>query len=430
MHRSCHAQPLSLLLLSVSMLVTASHADVISFSLINTDNNTPIAAHDPIQNNAEIDPGSLPTQNLSIRANVSSSVGSVSFDLTGQQNHQQTENVIPYALFGDNDGNFNPWEPSSPPATGSYQLAARSHSEANGNGTPGQEFSIAFSLSSNSGGDDGDGSVSISGELRQWHKVTLSQTAIASAESASPNPFLDYRFNVSFTAPDGRELIVPGHFAGDGSGGASGNVWQAHLAPDMSGNWEYQISFRSGSEVAVALDAAAGDAVAPFDGISGSFTVAASNKSGADFRAPEHGLIKNRGNHYLSYASGKLFIKGGPDIPENMFGYDGFDNTPNAGHSFSAHIADWNPGDPDWNSGAGRGLIGALNFIAERGANSIYFLPMNIGGDGNDTFPTIAEFNKTRYDLSKLAQWEIAFQHAQAKGIWLHFVLAETETGE
>jgi hypothetical protein len=146
-----------------------------------------------------------------------------------------------------------------------------------------------------------------------------------------------------------------------------------------------------------------------------------------DFRAAEHGLIKNRGAHYLSYASGKLFVKGGPDIPENMFGYDGFDNTPNAGHSFTAHIADWNSGDPDWNSGAGRGLIGALNFIAARGANSIYFLPMNIGGDGNDTFPTIAEFDKTRYDLSKLAQWEIAFQHAQSKGIWLHFVLAETE---
>lgn len=409
-----------------------SHANVTSFTLINADNNSPVSAHDPIQNGAAIDLNSLPTQNLSIRANVNAAVGSVSFDLTGQQSHQQTESVAPYALFGDTDGDFNPWEPSSPPAIGSYQLSARSHSAAGAGGTPGQEFSIDFSFSNNGsgggGGIDGDGSVNISGELRQWHKVSLEQSALASSETASPNPFLDYRFNVRFTAPDGRELLIPGYFAGDGNGAADGNVWRAHLAPDMSGTWEYEISMRSGAAVAVELEPAAGLAVAPYDGASGSFTITASNKSGADFRAPEHGLIKNRGAHYLSYAGGKLFLKGGPNIPENMFGYTGFDNTPNAGHSFSAHIGDWNPGDPDWNSGAGRGLIGALNFIAARGANSIYFLPMNIGGDGNDTFPTIAEFSKTRYDLSKLAQWEIAFAHAQAKGIWLHLVLAETET--
>lgn len=430
MERSCFKLPRTACFFAALFFSAAGSANVASFTLINTDNNTAIAAHDPIQDGAEIDLGNLPTQNLSIRANVNASVGSVSFDLTGQQLHQQTESVAPYALFGDTDGDFNPWEPASPPANGNYQLSARSHSEAGAGGTPGTEFSIAFSVVNDSGGggNDGDGSVSISGEARQWHKITLSQAAIASSETATPNPFLDYRFNVRFIAPDGRELIVPGYFAGDGNGGAAGNLWQAHLAPDLRGSWDYQISFRSGNEVAVELGESAGNAVAPYDGVSGSFTVTDSNKSVPDFRAPEHGLIKNRGSHYLSFASGKLFVKGGPDIPENMFGYDGFDNTPNAGHSFAAHVSDWNAGDPDWNGGAGRGLIGALNFIAERGANSIYFLPMNIGGDGNDTFPTIAEFDKTRYDLSKLAQWEIAFQHAQAKGVWLHFVLAETET--
>ncbi|GAB4118696.1 MAG: hypothetical protein Tsb0027_12280 [Wenzhouxiangellaceae bacterium] len=429
MERSCFKLPCTACFFAALFFSAVGSADVVSFSLINTDNNTPIAAHDPLQDGAEIDLSNLPTQNLSIRANVNASVGSVSFDLTGQQLHQQTESVAPYALFGDTDGNFNPWEPASPPASGNYQLSARSHSESGAGGTPGTELSIAISVVNDSGGggNDGDGSVSISGDARQWHKITLSQAAIASSETATPNPFLDYRFNVRFIAPDGRELIVPGYFAGDGSGGAAGNLWQAHLAPDMRGNWDYQISFRSGSEVAVELGETAGNAVVPYDGVSGSFTVTDSNKSAPDFRAPEHGLIKNRGSHYLSFASGKLFVKGGPDIPENMFGYDGFDNTPNAGHSFTAHVSDWNAGDPDWNGGAGRGLIGALNFIAERGANSIYFLPMNIGGDGNDTFPTIAEFDKTRYDLSKLAQWEIAFQHAQTKGIWLHFVLAETE---
>ena len=412
-------------------VAASAPADVTGFTLINTNNNEPIPAHDPLVDGIEINLDELSAQNISIRANAEGTPGSVSFDLTGQQNHQQTENVSPYALFGDTDGNFDPWEPSSPPSLGSYQLSARTHTGAGGSGTAGNDFTISFSITSEASeppGNSGDGSVSINGRLQRWHRVTLRQDAVAAAETSNPNPFLDYRFNVRFTAPDGREFEVPGYFAGDGNGGASGTIWQAHLAPDTTGQWDYVISFRSGSNVAVSLDEIAGNPVSQYDGASGSFTVGESAKTAPDFRAVQHGLIKNRGGHYLTFAGGGIVLKGGPNIPENMFGYTGFDNTPNAGHSFSAHIDDWSPGDPDWNSGAGRGLIGALNFIAERGSNSIYFLPMNIGGDGQDTFPTIAEFDKTRYDLSKLSQWEIAFTHAQSKGVWLHFVLAETES--
>lgn len=57
----------------------------------------------------------------------------------------------------------------------------------------------------------------------------------------------------------------------------------------------------------------------------------------------------------------------------------------------------------------------------------MYFLPMNIGDDGKDTSPTIAEYQKTRFDRSKLEQWDIASSHAQAKGMLLHFQIAETE---
>jgi len=411
----------------------AARADVTSFTLMNADSNQPIPAHDPIADGAQIDPGQLPTQNITIRANVDSQPGSVTFDLSGQQTEQQTENIAPYALFGDSSGDFDPWVPS-PPASGNYQLSARTHSQSEGGGTAGSDLVVSFSIGAGNGNDDppagaGDGSVSVSGTLERWHRITLAQDAVAASETSNPNPFLDYRFNVTFTAPDGREFVVPGYFAGDGSGGASGTMWHAHLAPDTTGEWGYEISFREGNNVAVSLNDTAGNPVAPYDGASGTFNIGESRRAPPDFRAPQHGLIKHRGGHYLRFAGGGIFLKGGPDIPENMFGYTGFDNTPDAGHSFSAHVDDWNPGDPDWNGGAGRGLIGALNFIAERGANSIYFLPMNIGGDGRDTFPTIAEFDKTRYDLSKLAQWEIAFTHAQSKGIWLHFVLAETESG-
>ncbi|MBN1482315.1 hypothetical protein EH223_08970 [candidate division KSB1 bacterium] len=35
----------------------------------------------------------------------------------------------------------------------------------------------------------------ITGELQQWHKVTLTFTGPQSSESAEPNPFLDFRRN-------------------------------------------------------------------------------------------------------------------------------------------------------------------------------------------------------------------------------------------
>ncbi|MEM7704052.1 MAG: DUF5060 domain-containing protein [Pseudomonadota bacterium] len=270
------------------------------------------------------------------------------------------------------------------------------------------------------------GAASLSGEQRVWHRVTLTFDGPSSSETADPNPFLDYRLNVTFSKST-TTLTVPGYFAGDGTGGASGDQWRVHFSPPEAGNWTWSASFRQGEDVAVNDSPTAGTA-ASFDGESGQFSVSGSDKSAPDFRAASRGLVQNRGGHYLTFPNGQPWIKGGPDIPENFLGYEGFDNTPNAGHSFSAHESDWRSDDPDWGNGDGRAIIGALNYIADRGANTIYFLPMNIGGDGRDTFPTIGEQNKTRYDLSKLIQWEMVFAHAQARGIWLHFVLAETES--
>lgn len=280
----------------------------------------------------------------------------------------------------------------------------------------------------------------VSGELKQWHKVRVDFIGPTTSETATTNPFTDYRLDVTFThQTNGQSFVVPGFYAANGNaantGATSGNVWRVHFAPDEPGTWAYAASFRTGNDVAVSDLPNAGVSGGFFDGASGSFNVAASDKTGRDFRAADKGLIKNRGDHYLTFASGDVYLKGGPDIPENFFGFDGFDNTPSAGHDFDQHIQDWNPGDPDWDdddsdsiADDGRGIIGALNYIADEGGNSIYFLPMNIGGDAKDTFPTIAEQNKTQYDVSKLAQWELAMEHATSQGILLHFVLAETES--
>ena len=279
---------------------------------------------------------------------------------------------------------------------------------------------------------------SISGELMQWHTVTIDFEGPQTSETAAFNPFTNYRLDVTFTGPSGQSFVVPGFYTADGNaahtGATSGNLWRVRFAPDEIGTWIYSASFRTGSNVATSEAPNPGTGAGFFDGEVGFFEVSESDKTGDDFRAPNHGLIKNRGHHYLTYAGGDVFLKGGPDIPENFFGFDGFDNTPSAGHDFDQHVQDWNPGDPDWDdddadsiADDGRGIIGALNYVAAEGGNVIYFLPMNVGGDGNDTYPTVGPQNKTQYDVSKLAQWELAMEHANSKGILLHFVLAETE---
>jgi len=53
----------------------------------------------------------------------------------------------------------------------------------------------------------------ISGELKKWHKVTLTFNGPETSETAKPNPFLYYRLNVtlmarSFRARTGRHLEV------------------------------------------------------------------------------------------------------------------------------------------------------------------------------------------------------------------------------
>ena len=75
----------------------------------------------------------------------------------------------------------------------------------------------------------------ITGELKQWHKVTLTIDGPSAHETNNaPNPFLDYRMMVTFTHESGPPSYrVPGYFAADGNAArtsaTSGNKWRAHL---------------------------------------------------------------------------------------------------------------------------------------------------------------------------------------------------------
>jgi len=265
----------------------------------------------------------------------------------------------------------------------------------------------------------------------RWHRVSLDLAGPSTTVNATPNPFMDYRLEVTFTGPSSQQYRVPGFFAGDGHGGWTGDVWRVNFNPDEAGEWRYEVSFREGSKVAIDLTGSEGAALAPYDGVSGAFTVAESNKAQPDFRAPENGMLTNRGHHYLTFAgSGRPFIYTGPGIPENFLGYRGFTNTNTGiGHEYSVHESDWKPGDPDWGDGDGRALIGALNYIAEQGGNALYLMSNTIGGDGKDIFLHPApEGDRERYDLLKIQQWDTALTHAQSLGLFFVWHLAEHET--
>jgi hypothetical protein len=278
--------------------------------------------------------------------------------------------------------------------------------------------------------------VSIAGELRQWHKVTLTLTGPQADElSNTPNPFVDYRMTVTFAHESGSPTYrVPGYFAGDGeaanSSATSGNKWRAHLAPDKTGRWTYRIGFVSGKGVALAA-ASTGQRVPRFDGRTGTFQIAATDKKSPDFRA--RGRLQYAGTHYLQFAgSGEYFMKLGSDSPETLLAYADFDGTVARKtqvplHTFAPHIQDWQTGNPTWKDNKGKGLIGAVNYLASKGVNSMSFLPYNAGGDGDNVWPFATRDDKFHYDVSKLDQWQIVFDHAQQKGIHQHFKLQENE---
>ncbi len=282
---------------------------------------------------------------------------------------------------------------------------------------------------------DGKGAVEITGELKEWHKVTLTLDGPYAHElDNEPNPFTDCNLTVTFTHESGEpSYSVPGYFATDGNAGNSsaeaGTKWRTHLAPDKAGLWTYAVSFTRGKNAA--LDGG-GTALQPFDGVSGNFSIAKTDKSGRDFRG--HGRLQYVGRHHLQFAGSKeYFLKAGPDAPETLLAYTDFDNTlagkPDKSplKSWEPHRGDWKQGDPTWRDGKGQGLIGALNYLAGKGVNAFSFLTYNAAGDGDNIWPFVQRNAKLHYDCSKLDQWGVVFDHATALGLYLHFKLQENE---
>ncbi len=307
------------------------------------------------------------------------------------------------------------------------------------------------------------------------------EAATGTSNSADPNPWTHRRLDVYLDHADlDRPLRVPGYFAGDGAGSSDGRVWRAHFTPTLEGQWIWFATFEKGHLLNAAPQSSAGTPLA-ITRDSGTFDVGPLNPNAPGFRS-KGVLTWARGNHYYRFSERRAgrFVIAGVGSPENFLGYAGFngvedgssangqvccckqqcfndcrqDTCSNAGdpasnflHSYEAHVADWNAGDPDWSANGqsqqGRGIIGALNYLGdEAGVNSMYFLLMNLGGDGKDTYPFLTNGGGTdcptsgsnftpehtlNYDVRRMDQWRTVFEHANNKGIMLQFLLAEQE---
>jgi hypothetical protein len=293
---------------------------------------------------------------------------------------------------------------------------------------------------------DGDGAVVIDGELKTWHTVTLTMDGFYAHELDNKrSPFLDLHSSAVFTHESGEpEIQVRGYFAADGNAAEtsaqSGTQWRVHFTPPKPGKWNFQFSLTEmarhpdtgrpydpkGGLLSVVMDRLKAD---------GTFEIQNTDKTLPDFRA--RGCLSYVGKPLLQFEGDKsYFLKAGADAPETLLAFEDFDGTkalnPKKGplKTWQPHVRDWKEGDPTWQDGKGKGLIGALNYLSGKGCNAFSFLTYNVDGDGDNVWPFVAPREKFHYDCSKLDQWGKVFKHATTRGLFLHFKLQETENDD
>lgn len=233
---------------------------------------------------------------------------------------------------------------------------------------------------------------------------------------------------LSLDGPEGK-FTIPGFFAADGNAAEtsarSGDQWCVHARGFAAGTYKGEVSFERGEGLAFRQNTERGEALNGHQEVI-TFSVAASEKV--------DGWLRYNNSPYPRFSeSGKIYLKSGTNSPENLLAFadiDGtyaYDTAKQFIKTYQTHIKDWKLGDPTWQNGKGKGLIGALNYLASEGINGVYFVTNNIGGDARDVWPFVSHDTLDRYDVSKLAQWDIVFQHAEELGIALQFVTQETE---
>ncbi|MBI4605989.1 MAG: DUF5060 domain-containing protein [Planctomycetes bacterium] len=233
------------------------------------------------------------------------------------------------------------------------------------------------------------------GRFAKWARVEVVLKGPDSRGRGTPNPFR-LKLDGAFVSPGGKTWRVPGFYDGDGAGGLDGSVWKLRFSADEAGRWTF--------ETASPEDR--------LDGWTGSFVVIPQPEDAPGFwrwgRLEHAGTAEDR-IRYLKLRDGPYWLKAGCDDPESFLGrFQHYDT--------QAERA------------------AAVDYLAERGINSLYMMVHNVGGDEDDVWPwlggTSAEAKlhagaDARFDVARLEEWRALFEHMQARGVVPYLVLED-----
>ena len=229
----------------------------------------------------------------------------------------------------------------------------------------------------------------------KWSMIELTFQGPDSQGLSADNPFA-VAFDAEFLSPSGQRHLVPGFYDGNGDGEMDGNVWKVRFSADEVGSWSY----RSSSDEPRLNEKA------------GRFLVTPIAPDAVGFwrwgRLDAQGNANSR-QRYLKFRDGPFWLKAGCDDPENFLGtYRHYD-------SIEKRKA-------------------AVDYLAQRGVNSLYVITHNIGGDDNDVWPWHGDTppkakahgtDEVRFDVKKLGEWNDLFHYMQTAGIVPYLVLED-----
>ena len=186
--------------LTLSFTVINSVGSVASYTLVNADTDLDIG---PLTPGMVLDLATLPTRNLNVRANTApATVGSVVFILSGASSQSMTENVEPYALASDVQGDYYAWTPP----VGPYSLTATPFSQAGGGGSAGTPLTLVFQVNDSN---------PLPVELTAFTAAARDAGQVELRWATASERHND-RFEVQ-RSPDGQQFATLGAVAGHGS---------------------------------------------------------------------------------------------------------------------------------------------------------------------------------------------------------------------
>ena len=147
------------------------------------------------------------------------------------------------------------------------------------------------------------------------------------------------------------------------------------------------------------------------------------------------GRLRYVGKHYLKFAERAVLDSRRHRRAGGFPGLRRTSITLRPSTNYAAHVEDWRDGDPEWGDGRGHGLIGRTQLSGQRARQQHLFSDDEhrrrrqgrLALDRTDRSQGEPANDNLHYDVAKLAQWEIVFDHAQRLGIFLHFVFNEAE---